>query len=146
MKETEEFLAATMLRYHHAETALHDGDPAPRLAMWSRAEPLTLFGAAVSAQGWTDIAATFEWLGRSMSACTSYENEVIAAGASGELAYTVAIEHTSASINGEPLRYELRVTTVFRREDGEWKVVHRHGDPLQSDGGDVAHRLLESRG
>ncbi len=26
--------------------------------------------------------------------------------------------------------YELRVTTVFRREDGEWRVVHRHADPV----------------
>jgi ketosteroid isomerase-like protein len=26
----------------------------------------------------------------------------------------------------------LRVTTVFRREDGDWKIVHRHGDPLAS--------------
>jgi hypothetical protein len=25
-----------------------------------------------------------------------------------------------------------RATTVFRREDGEWKIVHRHGDPLAS--------------
>jgi ketosteroid isomerase-like protein len=29
-----------------------------------------------------------------------------------------------------PQAYELRVTTVFRREDGEWRVVHRHADPV----------------
>ena len=26
----------------------------------------------------------------------------------------------------------IRVTTVFRREDGNWKVTHRHGDPITS--------------
>jgi len=26
----------------------------------------------------------------------------------------------------------LRVTTIFRREHGECKVVHRHGDPLDA--------------
>ena len=51
-------------------------------------------------------------------------------GASGDLAYTVAYEHTTAALHGgEPTPYVLRVTTVFRREDGTWKVVHRHADP-----------------
>jgi hypothetical protein len=39
-------------------------------------------------------------LGASFSNCTAYENEVLAAGASGDLAYTVAFEHTIVSING----------------------------------------------
>jgi ketosteroid isomerase-like protein len=28
----------------------------------------------------------------------------------------------------EPWR--LRVTTTFRRADGEWRVIHRHADPI----------------
>ena len=39
-------------------------------------------------------------------------------------------EHTTATVNGVPQSYTLRVTHVYRREDGEWKVVHRHGDQL----------------
>jgi hypothetical protein len=27
----------------------------------------------------------------------------------------------------------LRVTHVYRRENGEWKIVHRHGDGLEAD-------------
>jgi ketosteroid isomerase-like protein len=27
----------------------------------------------------------------------------------------------------------LRVTHVYRREDGEWKIVHRHGDRVPPD-------------
>ena len=70
---------------------------------------------------------------RSFSDCSSYDIEVIAAAASDGLAYTVAFEHTTASVSGgAPAAYVLRVTTVFRREDGEWKVVHRHADPLGS--------------
>jgi ketosteroid isomerase-like protein len=38
------------------------------------------------------------------------------------------------SIDGVPVEpYTLRVTQVYRREDGEWKVVHRHGDQLSID-------------
>lgn len=48
---------------------------------------------------------------------------------SGDLGYTVGIEHPVAARHGAPpVRYALRVTIIFRREDGLWKVVHRHGD------------------
>ena len=48
---------------------------------------------------------------------------------SGDLAYVVAIEHTTASIGGGPTQsYSLRATTILRREDGEWRAIHRHAD------------------
>ena len=141
MCETEEFLAATMPRLTEAESAIHNGDASPRIAMWSRNEPVTLFGAAVTRTGWAEARHTFEWLGSSFSDCTAYEIEVVAARASGDLAYLVAFEHTTASLNGAPAEpYTLRVTTVFRREDGEWRVAHRHGDSPKSVAG---HGLAE---
>ena len=144
MSETTAFLEEMLPRLQAIETALHNGDVAPRKAVWSRQEPLTLFGAARSGIGWAQIEPVFDWLGESFSDCTAYGNEVIAAGASGDLAYTVAFEHTTASMNGAaPQSYTLRVTTVFRREDGEWKVVHRHGDALA---GQHAESLADSVG
>jgi ketosteroid isomerase-like protein len=140
--ETDAFLEATMARYRDAETALHNADAAPRKAMWARAAPVTLLGAALSATGWDEIEPIFDRLQTRFSSCTSCEHEVIAAGASGDLAYIVAFEHTTASVDGAPpLRYSLRATTVFRREDGEWKVVHRHADPLSGDAAELAQRL-----
>jgi ketosteroid isomerase-like protein len=41
----------------------------------------------------------------------------------------------------QPSAYALRVTTVFRREAGEWKVVHRHGDPYDETAEDLARRI-----
>ena len=147
MTETQQFLAAMRPQITEAETALHNGDPGPRIAMWSRAEPLTLFGAAVSGSGWDQIGPIFGSLGEQFSDCRSYENQIIAAEASGDLAYTVALEHTTASINGaEPQPYVLRVTTIFRREAGEWKVIHRHGDALAADSGEVVSRLTQPQG
>lgn len=128
MSEVDEFLTQTLSRYLEAERAIHDGDAEPRTALWSHNEPVTLLGAAVTRQGWSDIAPVFDWLASSFSNCSSYRNEIIAAGASGDLAYLVALEHTKTSIDGDPHAYTLRVTTIFRREEGEWKVVHRHAD------------------
>ena len=147
MTETQQFLAAMRPRITEAETALHNGDPGPRIAMWSRADPLTLFGAVVSGSGWDQIGPIFGSLGEQFSDCRSYENQIIAAEASGDLAYTVALEHTTASINGaEPQPYVLRVTTIFRREAGEWKVIHRHGDALAPDSGEAVGGLTQPQG
>jgi ketosteroid isomerase-like protein len=115
--------------------------------MWSRTDPLTLFGAAMSGVGWGEIGPIFDGLGRQFSNCTSYRNQIVAAEARGDLAYTVALEHTTASINGgEPKPYVLRATTIFRREDGEWKVVHRHGDALTADSGALVRLLAPADG
>lgn len=96
----------------------------------------------MSGHGWDEIGPVFDALGKQFSNCLSYENEIVAAEASGNLAYTVALEHTTASVSGAtPEPYVLRVTTIFRREDGEWKVVHRHGDALAQDSRAVARRL-----
>jgi ketosteroid isomerase-like protein len=147
MTETEQFLEAMTARITEAEVALHNGDAQPRIAMWSRAEPLTLFGAGMNGQGWAELSSIFDVLGRQFSDCQSYENEIIAAEARGDLAYTVALEHTTASINdAAPKPYVLRVTTIFRREADGWKVVHRHGDPLPADVGADAAALTPLSG
>jgi ketosteroid isomerase-like protein len=56
------------------------------------------------------------------------------AGVSGDLAYLVGFEHIANSVQGVPVEpYTLRVTHIFRREDGEWKIAHRHADYVPID-------------
>jgi ketosteroid isomerase-like protein len=52
-----------------------------------------------------------------------------------ELAYIVEIERYQAKVGGsdEVTPVSLRCTTVFRREDDGWKIVHRHADPITTD-------------
>ena len=140
MGETEDFLGSVLPRLTEADTALHNGDAGPRIAIWSHNDPVTLFGAALMGSGWTEIRQVFESLASRFSNGT-YEYEVIAAGAGGDLGYVVGIEHSTVSVGGAtPEAYELRVSEVFRREDGEWKVVHRHADPMPDS--DAARRQL----
>ena len=128
MSDRDDFLAWTQNRLREAETALHNGDPGPRLGIWSTREPVSVLGAARSAVGQEEVRDLFHSLGDTFSDCTSYEYEIVAADVVGDLAYTAGYERTQASINGEPRQYVLRVTQIYRREDGEWKVAHRHGD------------------
>lgn len=126
--ETDQFVADMLPKQRAAEQAIHNGEAAPRLALWSRNDPVTLYGARLSASGWADIEPVFRTVASWFSDSAAYEFEVIAAGASGDLAYTVGYEHNQVKVNGEPRTYTLRVTHVYRREDGQWRIVHRHGD------------------
>lgn len=131
MAEVDVFFAETLPRLTAAEKELHNGNAAPRIAIWSHHDPVTVLGAVKSANGWGEVSALFDWLQGSFSNCTSFEYEVIAADVSDKLAYIAGIEHTTASVGGAPPKpYSLRVTTIFRREEGEWRVVHRHADPV----------------
>jgi ketosteroid isomerase-like protein len=49
-----------------------------------------------------------------------------------DLAYTVELESYRARVGGaeDITPMVVRVTTSFRREEGIWKVVHRHADPI----------------
>lgn len=131
MDELELFLKDVLPRQIEAETAIHNGDVEPRIAMWSTRDPVTLFGAVSGpAKAGTDnVRRVFRWIAAGFSDCTAYEFELVAAGVSGDLAYTVGYERCTRSWQGGPPEDStLRVTHVYRREDGEWKIVHRHGD------------------
>jgi ketosteroid isomerase-like protein len=60
----------------------------------------------------------------------SYES--ISEYSTGDLGYNVELERTRAKFGGtdEMTPVSLRATTIFRREDGEWRIVHRHADPI----------------
>jgi hypothetical protein len=107
--EAEDFLTEMLPKQVAAERAIHNGDVEPRLALWSRTDPVTLFGAGYSGTGWNDLNAIFHNVASWFSDSTEYDFEVVAAGASGDLAYTVGYEHN-------------------RGDEGQWRIVHRHGD------------------
>lgn len=128
--DREEFLAWVKTALYEAELALHNGDAAPRRALWSRNDPVSVLGAWRNAHGHEEVDELFTALSQTFSDCTSYTFELLAYDVAGDLAYTAGFEHTSASVDGVPRSYTLRATQVYRRENGEWKVTHRHGDTV----------------
>jgi ketosteroid isomerase-like protein len=74
-------------------------------------------------------------------AASNYEDgeitgfEQIAKCETPELAYLVEVERYRAKVGGseEPVSLAIRVTSVFRPEEGTWKVVHRHADPITTE-------------
>jgi ketosteroid isomerase-like protein len=133
MSDRDEFLAWVNSRVREAEIAVHDGDAGPRREIWSRHEPVTVLGALKNATGRAELDDLFTTLEQTFSGCASFRFDVVAAEVSGDIAYTAGFEHTQAAVKGEPRTYTLRVTQIYRREGGEWKVVHRHGSAPPSD-------------
>ena len=134
MSEVQEFLDEVVPRQQAADFAIHDGDSEPRKALWSHEDPVTVLGAfGVAASGWEECSEVFDWLATVFTGTESFELEIVAAGVSGDLAYTVGYEHSVVAREGGPMRpNKLRVTHVYRRENGEWRIVHRHGDGLEA--------------
>jgi len=130
MTDRDDFLAWVKSALYEAERALHNGDAAPRRALWSLNEPVSILGALRNVYGQHEVDEAFTFLEKSFSDCTSYDFELQAYDVVGDMAYTVGLEHTSASMNGQPRSYTLRATQVYRREGGEWKVAHRHADTV----------------
>ena len=130
MADRDEFLNWVKTALYEAELALHNGDPEPRRALWSRNEPVSVLGAWRNAHGQREINELFTALGGSFSDCTSYAVELQAYDVVGDMAYTVGLEHTSAAVDGQSRTYTLRATQVYRRESGAWRVAHRHGDTV----------------
>ena len=131
MTDREDFLLWVNTALHDAEVALHSGDPGPRLELWARNEPVSVLGAWRSAHGRTEVEQLFVGLAETFSDFTSFTFELLAYDVVGNVAYTAGLERSSTAVDGQARTYTLRVTQVYRRERGAWKVVHRHADTVE---------------
>jgi ketosteroid isomerase-like protein len=119
--------------YHQALDEIVKGSPDGYKRSYSHRDDVTLanpFGPP--ARGWDEVAKTLE---RAAShyrdgEATGFEN--VAKYITPELAYTVELERMQAKVEGrdDVTPIAARVTTIFRPEEGAWKVVHRHADPI----------------
>jgi ketosteroid isomerase-like protein len=130
---TEEPHDLPIEQYHEAGLAITNGNAEIYKQLYSHRDDVTLanpFGPP--ARGWNEVSS------RADAAAQNYRDgevvgfENVSAVVGADLAYLVEIERYRARVGGakEMTAVSLRVTTVFRREDGIWKVVHRHADPI----------------
>ena len=132
MNDREEFLTWVHTSLVRAERAMFNGDNGPRRAIWSSDEPVSVLGAWRNAVSRDELMEAFEVLASSFSDCTDYSLDLISFDVRGDMAYTVGYERVSTSMDGKPRAFTLRATQVYRREGGEWRVVHRHADAISS--------------
>jgi ketosteroid isomerase-like protein len=100
----------------------------------SRRDDVTIMGGwGAYEKGWAEVEARYDWAAsRFQPSGAAPRFEYLATGVGEDLAYTVAIERSEARVTGaeKAAPMVLRVTHVFRKEEGVWKLIHRHADPL----------------
>jgi ketosteroid isomerase-like protein len=122
-------------RYHAAQREFVKGDSGPVNQVFSQREDVVLCNPLRPvAQGPREVAETIQ-RAASLLADGEYEAERVAAFATAELGYTIEIERFTATVDGNQRSGALRVTTIFRLEDGGWRVAHRHADPITTPQG-----------
>ena len=84
-------------------------------------------------KGWGEVSARYDWaVARFRDAKANLTVEYLTAVVEGDLAMTTSIERAGVLLAGQdrPAPMELRVSHFFRKEDGAWKLVLRHADPI----------------
>lgn len=126
--EVQRFLDEVLPGQIAGEREVHNGDATERLTMWSQQDPVSVFGVWRINSGWDGVKNAISTVASRFTDCRSYDFEVAAADVIGDMAYTVGYEPTTCRVDGELQTYVLRATNIYRHEDGEWKLVHRHAD------------------
>jgi ketosteroid isomerase-like protein len=119
--------------YHRAGLEITNGNPEVYKTLYSRRDDVTLanpFGPP--ARGWSEVSATLDHAAENYQDGEVVGFENVSTVITSDLAYTVEIESYRARVGrAEKLApVAVRVTTIFRRENGVWKVAHRHADPI----------------
>jgi ketosteroid isomerase-like protein len=130
MTDRKRFAAEMKQRQHEAEQALVAGNAEPRRRMWSHRDPVTLFAAlGPSKSGWQELEPMLRSVASRVSGGHDVTYELVACDAADEIGWTIGFSRFTVSIDGGPAtRYTLRLTHLYRKENGEWKVVHEHSD------------------
>lgn len=124
-----------MKRREEVARAYVRGDAAPLGQIVTHVSSATFFGPQGGyREGAEEVAATYEHDAGSFEPGGDSHFEILQMGASDGVAYWVGFQRATARMRGktEAIPFNLRVTEIFRREDDEWKMVHRHADSLMS--------------
>ena len=126
-------LGEVIEQFHLAQGEVVKGNPEPALKMFSHREHVTLANPlSPPARGWEQVAETAERAASQFRDGEMVGFETVAKYVTPELAYAVHIERAKAKVGGgeDITPIALRATMIFRPEDGTWKIVHRHADPI----------------
>ena len=123
-----EIRAATVLFYDAFNSALK-GNLDPMSAVWShRPDVSDLDADGGRATGWNEVSADFQNMVRLYPGGRIAPQDMLIV-ANGDMGFSVVTETGQLrSADGPMVKFSQRATNIFRREDGQWKLIHHHAD------------------
>jgi ketosteroid isomerase-like protein len=116
-------------QFYAALNRVINGDPAPMAEAWSHGSDVTTMHPLGGREtGWEDVRASWEQVAQAFSDGQVSLVGLMVVPLSDDAAYTLGNEHGQAKLGEETVGFDWRVTNIYRREEGEWKVVHHHTD------------------
>ena len=124
----EDDVRAASEEFYAALNRMLAGDARSLSDIWSHSPTVTAMHPIGDWHvGWDDVKSTFDQVAKaSTGGQVSITDQLIRVAE--DMAYEVGMEHAQFAIAGQPLTVHSRVTNVYRREQGAWKIVHHHGD------------------
>ena len=121
--------------YHQALDIFSRGNPEPVKNFYSHSDEIMLanpFGSTV--KGWTLVSEALDFASSRFRDGKVKSFETIATYETNDLLTIFEIEKWTSKVGGnsEISSFDLRVTSTFRNENDNWKLVHRHADPIAS--------------
>jgi ketosteroid isomerase-like protein len=125
---TEDEVRQACDQYDAALNHLLNGDTGLLMEVWSHSADVTaLQPVAGRTLGWEQVRASWEQFAQLCSGGQiTLRDPLIRVGT--DLAYVVGTNAVQVTVAGEAISFEQRVTRIFRREAGVWKIIHQHAD------------------
>jgi ketosteroid isomerase-like protein len=116
-------------QFYAALNSALNGDPGPMEEIWSHGSDVSAmhpFGGRIL--GWDEVRGSWEQAAQAFSGGQVALDEMVVVPISEDAAYTLGTEDGQGRIGDETVGIEWRVTNIYRREAGGWKIVHHHTD------------------
>ena len=127
----EAALTGAVDQFYSALNVMFTGDAAPMKAVWSHADDVTYMGPAGGFQkGWAEIEKVWD-THAALKLGGKVTPDQMVTTISQDIAFTHNYEiGENFDSAGKPQKVSIRATNVFRKEEGQWKMIGHHTDLL----------------
>jgi ketosteroid isomerase-like protein len=143
MSSPEDEIRKASEQFYAGLNQMANGDAGPLADIWSQGSDATTMHPIGGRQvGWGKVQESFQQVAQVASEGRIWlDDQVIRVV--GDMAYELGIERGALKLVGQQVAVDGRVTNIYRREMGKWKLVHHHADisPAMLE---VYNRLLAS--
>ena len=125
---TENEVREASKRFYAALNGMTQGNTGPMGEIWSQgASATTMHPIGGREVGWEQVRQSFDGVGKAATGGhIELADQLIQVA--GDMAYELGVERGHISLAGEKVAIDQRVTNVYRKESGAWKIVHHHSD------------------